>query len=240
MGRGEASRAPRNAASNLRLASSLLNESEGSIGGRFDMPDTDDNWPHDYSAKLRCHIHAIGVISLRFSQFEAALHDLFNRLASETNEDFDGVNQAFIKLNEEKRAKAIRKAAAEFERDISISAHVNNVMDYFEWCRECRNQILHSEQYPKGIGGKKDVLYLTKRRSKQSIDQVYGRLTVRKLRYIADRIERGIWLSAEIRIKITYGGLPLDKVPRAAREYILSPSLKKLRIPQTLTLEDHP
>ena len=108
----------------------------GLFGTEAFMSDTEDDWPKDYNSKLRRHLHAVGVISLRFSQFEAALHDLYIRLKSSHGQKLEDIEEQFSKLNDEKRAKAIRRAGRSFTHDMSMGDKVANLLDYFDWCRE--------------------------------------------------------------------------------------------------------
>ena len=204
------------------------------------MTDPEDNWPTDYSPQWRRHIHAIGVIALRFSQFEACLYDLYIRLASANDSNLAGIEDTYANFNDKKRASATRQRANEFTCDKTISDSVDNLMDYFEWCRISRNLILHSELYPKSFDRKYDLLHLTKTVSKQDTKRGYTSLSVRKCRYIADRIQRGVRKSAEIRLRIRFFGLPREKVHPLAQDCVSAASLQKLRIPQILTLKERP
>jgi hypothetical protein len=208
------------------------------------MTGTDDNWPPDYSPQWRRHIHAIGVIALRFSRFEACLYDLYIyiyiRLSQEHNTSLAEIEESYASLNDKKRASIIRRRASEFARDKTISDSVNNLMDYFEWCRSSRNLIIHSELYPKSFDRKYDLLHLTKPTSKQDPTPGYASLSVRKCRYIADRIEKGVQKSAEIRLRIRFLGLPQEKVHPLAWDCVSVTTLRKLRIPRIMTLMERP
>jgi hypothetical protein len=92
-----------------------------------------DEWPSDYNPKLADHIHAIGVVALRFSQFEACLRDLYLRLASGNHDDLENIDREYLKLNDEKRAKAIRKQAKQLAVNADlIACSVDNLIDFFD------------------------------------------------------------------------------------------------------------
>lgn len=203
------------------------------------MSDTEDSWPRHYNPGPHSHLHAIGVIGITFASLEGSIDVLYLDRARRENMPTDLINLYYFSLNEETRLKAINTIFAIYEKDEAIKDCVSNMVAYFAWCRNCRNQILHAELYPASLGGKKGVLYLTKRLSKQSPQSGYMRFKLRKLRYIADRIRKGVVQCAEIHLYLSFHGYPTNTIPQEMRVYARTLP-KKLRIPQTLALDPHP
>jgi hypothetical protein len=118
-----------------------------------------DNWPTDYNPGDRRHLRALGVIAIQFASLERSLEILYRNAAERQKLPDDLIDLYFFSLNEEKRIQAVRSIFAAYEKDTKILALVENLLAYFHWCRNCRNQILHAERYPPAFGGKPDTLY---------------------------------------------------------------------------------
>jgi hypothetical protein len=50
--------------------------------------------------------------------------------------------------SEEQRVAVTRKLYSDREPDALVQAAAKNVLDFFDWARDTRNKILHSERYP--------------------------------------------------------------------------------------------
>jgi hypothetical protein len=149
------------------------------------------------------------------------------------------VDLSYSALNEEKRIEAIRTIFATCETDASIVSVVNNLMDYFNWCRTTRNNILHSELYPPSLGGDPDLLYMVKNVGKASSKRAYMKFSVERLRFIADKIREGVVQSAEIQLYLHYRGTPIDKVPDPYKPYADGPP-KRIKVPHPVEPTEQP
>lgn len=197
------------------------------------MP-ADDNWPLPaYHPGPRLHLHALGVIAITFAGFEAHLYALCPNVASRRNVEFN--NEKFLGLSDKNKIKTIRAFFEKCEKRGDVSASINNLLDYFDWCQHCRNQLLHAERYPATFA-KDDVLYLTKRIDKASPISGHVELTLKEIRDIAEKIRAGVLLCADLSLYLRYGGVPRDKIdPRYLPYAERLPA--KLDVPERLELE---
>ena len=228
------------AASARSTVSFSLYFSAESSWGRFGMSDSEDTWPTNYNPGSHLHLHALGVIAVTFASFERSLDALYSCRAGQENMPTELINMYYFSLNEEKRIDAIRQVFSIYEKNAEITVLVNNILAYFLWCRNCRNQILHAERYPPSFGGDPDTLYLIKRVGKQSPQSGYMKFKLQRLRYIADRICEGVSQCGIIRIYLTWRGRPLAEVPQSLRIYVRGSLPRTLRIPRTLELDQNP
>jgi hypothetical protein len=178
------------------------------------------------------HIHAIGVIVLTYSALQSAMDRLFlNRAQSEWAEKY------YYGLSEDKRSDAIRDAFK--DDDPGVIGAIDNLVKYFDWCRACRNNLLHAERYSSGlIPFPGDALGLIKRSKKGSAKSGYMALTLQELRDVADRMQEGIFQAAKIGLFVRYRG-PLEELEKEYRKYArsLPPSLS---IPKPIALVSNP
>jgi hypothetical protein len=100
---------------------------------------------------------------------------------------------------------------------------IENQLDYFEWCRNCRNQILHAERYPAMFGGDRDTLYLTKRVGKQSPQSGYMKFRLPRLRFISDKIRDGVVRAAEMHLRLRFRGKQVDSLPEHLQHFVRPP-----------------
>jgi hypothetical protein len=184
--------------------------------------DADDTWPQpDFAVGHRDHVHAIGVISLLTAQFERSIDSFHAHHWHLQNAPDELIDLYFYSLNEEKRLEAIRTAFEKFEQDPAVREAIENLIQYFKWCRDARNNLLHAEHYPASFGGDPALLYLMKRTSKSSTTSGYMKLSLEYLRSIAGKIRAGIVQSAKISIYLRIRGLPPEEIERETgnREY---------------------
>ena len=133
------------------------------------MAESEDIWPlPDYNPGLPKHLHVLGVMAVTFAAFERSLDSLYKNKARRQDMPEELIDLYYFSLNEEKRIEAIRIIFKRYEENPAVIALINNLLDYFQWCRFSRNQILHAERYPPAFGGDPDILHLTKRIGKQS------------------------------------------------------------------------
>jgi hypothetical protein len=203
--------------------------------------DTDDNWPSpEFAVGQHKHVHAIGVISLLTAQFERSVDGFHAHHWRDQNAPDDLIDLYYYSLNEEKRLEAIRAAFNKFERDPAVRQAIENLVLYFKWCRDARNNLLHAEHYPASFGGNPAILYLIKRAGKQSSKSGYMKLSLDSLRSIASKIRAGIVQSASINIYLRTRGLPSAKIDRQLRPYANEPLPTPMTIPKPLRLSATP
>jgi hypothetical protein len=102
------------------------------------MSDPEDSWPLPrYNSGPHYHVHALGVIALQFAQFEATVDILYLNCAERQKLSGDLVRLYYFTLNEEKRIDAIKSILFAYEQDGSVKDAVVNVVEYFQWCRNC-------------------------------------------------------------------------------------------------------
>jgi hypothetical protein len=196
-------------------------------------PAVEDTWPAPaYDNGPPKHVHAIGVIALTYATFQSAMDDLFlSKAKSEWAEKY------YYGLSEEKRSDAIKDIFK--DEDPGVVDAIGNLVKYFDWCRACRNNLLHAETYPTGLvpfpGG---ALGLIKRSKKGSAKSGYMALTLQELRNVADRIREGIVQLVKIHLFISSRARP-EAVVEKYREYAksLPPSLS---IPKPIALASGP
>lgn len=205
------------------------------------MSDTEDTWPlPQYNPGSRLHLHALGVISVTFVALERSMNEHYINCAVRAGMPIDLVDKYYLHLNEDSRMQAIRDIFKVHEKEKEVTALIDNLVSYFNWCRNCRNHILHSELYPPAFGGEKDTLYLIKKASKKSTKSGYMKFKLIALRGIADKIRYGVVQSAEIHIYLRYRDVPSHKVRKSLRAYVHDPLPGKLRIPRSLELSQNP
>jgi hypothetical protein len=214
---------------------------DGSLTEPGPTTDTDDKWPSpDFTVGQHMHVHAIGVISLLTAQFERSMDSFHAYHWRDQKAPDDLIDLYYYSLNEEKRLDAIRAAFDKFERDPAVTRTVENLILYFKWCRDARNNLLHAEHYPASFGGNPAFLYLIKRTGRQSSRPGYMRLSLDNLRAIAAKIRAGIMQSARINIYLRIRGLPLEKIDRQLRAYAGEPLPASMKIPKPLRLSATP
>ena len=201
-----------------------------------------DVWPlpkfHAGDAK---HLHAVGVISLTFVQFERGVEGLFLHHPSQEVMPRDLVYRYFYALSEEQRLKAIRAYYKDHEEDEIVRSAVGKVLELFDWAHDARNKILHSELYPPGLAGRRDTFYLIKRAGKREPGSIYLAFTLPELRGVAERMREGVVAAAEIHMHLRYRETDPSHLPESVRVYAARPpSFRTLEIPNMLKATEAP
>ena len=211
-----------------------------------DMED-EDTWPLPrYNPGSRNHLHALVVISITFANLQASIDSLYRQRGWIAGIQHEQPEADYFRLTEEDRVKATNELVRKLDNDLVFVRAVENVLDYYNWCRDCRNIIIHSEQYPPAFGGKQDELYMVKWTKAPPRKAQYARFTVARLRSIADHIRAGVVQSAEINIYMRFRDTPravqFSEIPmilrirlrsRAARHRVfrtLSPPLARMML----------
>jgi len=123
------------------------------------MVESEDTWPMpEYNPGSPKHLHALGVIAIQFASLERSIDILYLNKALNQKLPQDLVELYYFTINEEKRIEAVRSVFKKYEKNPLVKNLVENLLEYFQWCRNCRNQILHAERYPPALGGDKDML----------------------------------------------------------------------------------
>jgi hypothetical protein len=198
-----------------------------------------EEWP-SYHKGRREHLHALGVIALAYSAFQRGLGTVYKHHPQRLGMPAELVELYYSSLNEQTQLKAIRTIFRSSEKDGNALAYVDRLIDYFDWCSDARNKLLHSEPYPTLFGGSPDKLYLTKPQSKKDPEPTYLWLTVRQLRDIADKIEHGKRECAGFVIYLRCRDIPVDQLPLSYRIFFNDPMPGLLTIPPTLEPSPHP
>jgi hypothetical protein len=198
-----------------------------------------EEWP-SYHKGRRDHIHALGVIALAFSAFERNLITIYAHHCAQQHMPYELVQLYYSSLNEKSQLKAIRTIFETFEKEPAALDFVTSLINYFNWCSDARNTLLHSELYPTLFGGDEEKLYLIKPQSKREPASTYMWLTLAELRDIADKIEHGKRECAGLLIYLRCRDIPPDQLPVAYRSYmdVVIPPL--LVTPPELKLSPHP
>ena len=206
------------------------------------MAESEDTWPlPNYNPGQPRHLHAVGVIAILFAQLERSIESLYQAEAWRKKMPDDLTNLYFYTLNEEKRIQAIGLIYGAYKKQHpQMHVLIDNLLEYFVWCRNCRNQIVHAENYPASFGGDPQTLYLTKRVGKQNPRSGYMRFTLPELRSIADKMRDGVVRSATIEIRLRYLGVASSDVPQPYRDIVQEPLPDILPVPRNLALDPRP
>jgi hypothetical protein len=198
-----------------------------------------EEWP-SYHKGRRDHIHALGVIALAYSAFERGLITIYAHHCAQQHMPYELVQLYYSSLNEKSQLKAIRTIFETYEKEPAALAFVSALIDYFNWCSDARNTLLHSELYPTLFGGDADKLYLTKPLSKRDLGSAYMWLTLAELRDIADKIEHGKRECAGFLIYLRCRDISVDQLPVGYKILGGDPIPPPLVIPPELKLSPHP
>jgi len=200
----------------------------------------EDTWPLPrYNPGSRDHLHALGVISITFANLQASIDSLYRQRGWIAGIPDEQLEADYFNLTEEDRVRATKALVRKLDKDLVFVKAVENVLDFYNWCRDCRNIIVHSERYPPAFGGKQDELYMVKWTKAPPRKAQYVRFTVARLRSIADHIRAGVVQSAEINIYMRFRNTPPEDVPSPYKPYASKPP-KPLKIPEKLKTSDKP
>jgi hypothetical protein len=155
------------------------------------MFSTDDVWPlPDYGTGPTKHVHALGVISLNFNMYEAALQVFLEFYIDKATADF-----LFDKMSNERRVEAIHHFVSLKEKDPKIVELVEHSLSHYAKCFQNRNSLLHSKQY--FAVSLPDLLSLEKR-SKGAKPFMTFYLELTELRRVADEMMDGVFFVTDI------------------------------------------
>lgn len=202
------------------------------------MSDTEsDPWPTKYNVGPPKHLHALGVISACYNGFEDSLLDLYRHHLVKAKLPEELIDLTYFNLDEARRPKAIRAVFQKYEKKPAVIEAVANVLIYFDWCAETRNNLLHARPYPSTWAKRSGRLHLMKRHSRRDPTIGYISPDLQTLRDIADKMRAGWEASLEIIIHLRYGHLRGKARVLGGRPL---PLPKKLSLPAALDLEKFP
>ena len=108
------------------------------------MSDVEDTWPvPDHNAGKPKHLHAIGVLSMNFNQYERGLYLLYKFHLSKKRLPRGIIELYYFSLSERLRLAAIQNVFEEFERSDKVKAVLDSNLKFFDWYSQVRNSILH-------------------------------------------------------------------------------------------------
>ncbi len=154
------------------------------------MADPDDKWPKYNHAKHN-HLHAIGVIAHSYNSFEEGMFSLYRHHLCLLKVRQKLIEVFYLSLNEQQRLAAIKVTFSECEKAEARKV-ADSLVDYFAWCWDVRNKLIHAELYPASFGANLENLHLMKRLGKKTMDRGYLELELQTIRDLADKIEHGI------------------------------------------------
>ena len=145
------------------------------------MVDPGDMWPEPhYNAGGRKHLHALGVIAVTYRAFQRNMDDIYKFYLRKQKVPDALMNAYYFSLDEGNRVSVLKGVCKEYETDPKIFALVENLAEYFYWCKNCRDELVHAEQYPALFGGASDTITLTKRIGKTDPKTGYVALCKRR------------------------------------------------------------
>jgi hypothetical protein len=104
-----------------------------------------DIWPlPKYSTGGEKHLHALGVITLNFNNFEFGLFRLFSHHLERMKVDIKIAWNLYSLLQDAKKTQAIEYIFSVYENDPIVIEHVARIIDYFNKCVTNRNHLFHS------------------------------------------------------------------------------------------------
>ncbi len=100
-----------------------------------------------YSTGGDKHLHALGVITLNFNNFEFLLFRLFSHHLERMKVDIKIAWNLYSLLQDVKKTQAIEYIFSVYESDPIMIGHVTHIISYFNNCATNRNHLFHSTHY---------------------------------------------------------------------------------------------
>lgn len=208
--------------------------------GDLGMADPEDTWPEpQYNPGPRKHLHALGVITSCYNAFEASMFELYKHHPGHLKLPSKMTDLFYLSHNEQNRLVALKAVFTEYEKDPAVIVLIDNLIEYFEWCWDIRNKLVHAEPYP-AMFGKVGKWYIAKRLGKKTPERGYMELTLEEVREIADKIEHGKRHCAGIIIFLRIRDVGLANLSRQYRFYGDEPLPEILVVPEILELSLRP
>jgi hypothetical protein len=217
------------------------------------MPPDEDVWalPDYHPGPSREHLHALGVLALNYAKLQRDMDDLFLLSAERKRVPREWAETYYYALSEDKRSQAIKEMfkdapppsglrskaepGAGGGSGPEIAEAIGNLVSVFEWCRDCRNNLLHAESYPVGLAPLPDGAFALTERVRKSSKPVHIVLTLRELRAVVDHVRDSVVQCARIHLFLRYAGQRPDDLPERYRKYARSLP-PKLVVPRRMKL----
>jgi hypothetical protein len=151
--------------------------------------------------------------------------------------DSKRIRSKYLRSNEKQRDKILRDCFSKSDLESNLRDLIFNLLDCFDWCRNSRHQIIHSEKYPASFSVD-EVVQLTKREKKSSDTSIYMAFDTKELRAVADKMQECVVRSAKLSIILRY--YRQSKVPPQYLPYILDRNMPLLVVPPALISAQHP
>jgi hypothetical protein len=145
----------------------------------------------------------------------------------------------YYDLDEQKRNDAVRRIAGiAIKDDLSALDLLDHVIECLSWCRDTRNQIMHSECYPMTYRGLEPshTMTVAKRKSKRSPDIHYLHISLPELRSAVDFMHESKMLAIRFDLYLRFRNI--SEVPDEYFGYLTLPG--KLIVPKPLPKTDPP
>jgi hypothetical protein len=126
----------------------------------------------------------------------------------------------------------------EFEKGRKVRALIDNLVDYFSFCWDARNKILHGYVYPTLIANQRELQLVTQ--AKKSRMRTYLNLDLPTIRELADCMAVGRLQAANIAIYLSFRDTPPSRRPLWLRMAGRQPLPKILHTPKHLVKLERP
>jgi hypothetical protein len=149
-----------------------------------------DKWPPYFSGQ-REHLHALGVISLCYNQFEAMWSAVLAHYAGETTAEFLLAGR----VADDRRIATVLQYARTHEKESEILSRIEHVAVAYAVCSENRNILMHSHQnffaqLKMSLDNQENKLALMKR--SKAGKSLHFTFDLKLLRRVADDMHAGL------------------------------------------------
>jgi hypothetical protein len=205
--------------------------------GGFGMADSEDNWPSydTYFPGSPKHLHAVGVIASCYNAFERLIFELYLHHVDRNKIPHSISVQFYLSRDDGNRLALINSVFQTYEKKERVRQLLENLTNYFRWCADVRNTILHGEVIPSFFADK-HFHRISKRRGKKSAEMGYLSINLPSLRDYADKIQDGRLQAAKIMLHLHYRDTPPTKRSFSLRNYGLEPLPQTLDVPNPIRL----
>lgn len=170
------------------------------------------------------HIHAMGVISLRYAEFEERVFSLFMHHFDARKIPRDAIELFYFELPERKRLNFLKITFSMHEQDKQVIELVQRVVEYFEWSKEVRNELLHAGSARPFLGANPENIYLAKKESQKRSSLKYMTISLEELRALGIKIQEGFMFCNDLCWYLSLRDTPAEEwtlIMRAASPYTL-------------------
>ena len=109
------------------------------------MSEADDSWPMPkYSSASSAHLHALGVVTLNFNNFEFSLFRLYAHHLERMKIDLRVAWNIYSSLQDDTKTKVIIHIFSIYESNSQVVEHITHLINFFNRCKTNRNILLHA------------------------------------------------------------------------------------------------